>query len=473
MPWAGKFAGLVVDALDVGFSAADRSDSNITKALDYLGDTDGTMYRLKAGLVVGEKHWVDVSNHLATLLTRPGWVPFHLLPVNEVAVLLRHLLEQQQGFSARLTAYPDIDGVLTRAQLRATIAPLAALFGLSNSIAPKTSEVSDLSPLNPRAGLGDVLERLRLGVMPKMTRPSLCAAIGLTESSWDRLRRGEVPPNAGFNFAKFVALVVPDPTEREACEGALRRAFAGARLVRLLKAEVKVGPDAETFWSDCATEWERVSKVGMEVAARSASLPAMRDLFPLIASDATGHWRYVWRDLVRRGDFGYFDLVCASALALANAPREAYGDLDADEAVLRIMSLLDERPDLAAGPRATLSRPKAREELDAAFAADPGQWLKRLALIRFEVNEGDPQRAVELLTGAELAGLHEYFPMLGEAYQKLERHEEALAAFDVALERSDTVQRVCARAIESCQALNDASRARRYQKILNQLRELG
>lgn len=474
IPSAGFFARLISDAMEVGLSRADLADSEVFASLDYLKSTDGTMHRVKAGKIVGDEHQAEVNRHLAILLTRPRWMPFHILPREELEMLLGFGFANQQGFSARLTDYPNIDGVLTRALLRTMMVPLAALFARCACHLPSSTTVAALDPWAPRTGLGDVLDELRRQARPRIGREDLCRQIVFDKSSWDRLRRGIVPPQAAFDFVKFTSLVVPNELERVPVEDALRRAFVAVRIIQGLKGKdgVKAGPDAEAFWADCAHEWKRIGQATADAARARPSLTRLRDMYPVMAEGSDGHWRYIWRDLVGRGEFGYFGWVCAFALALANSPRDAFAHMSADAAVLIMLDVLDKQLEIAAKLHETISKPpKTREELEAAFTAEPGQWLKRLELARFEVNEGDPRRALALLADPDLSSGHEYFPMLGEAYLKLGEYREAFAAFELALARSDSVQRVCASAARCCRELGDVKEATRYEKIASRLRE--
>ena len=172
-------------------------------------------------------------------------------------------------------------------------------------------------------------------------------------------------------------------------------------------------------------------------ARKRPSLNRLRDLFPFLAEGSEGHWRYVWRDIVGPRGTGYFGSVRSFALVLANSPRAAYAHISADAAVLVSYELLDKQPELAAKLSKTISGPtNTSEELESDFTSDSNQWLKRLALVHFEINQGDPRRALDLLRDPTLDFGHEYFPILGEVRLKLGEYREALEAFDLALARS-------------------------------------
>ena len=119
------------------------------------------------------------------------------------------------------------------------------------------------------------------------------------------------------------------------------------------------------------------------------------------------------------------------------SPRAAYAHISANAAVLVSFELLNKQPEFAAKLSKTISGPaNTSEELVSDFTSDSNQWLKRLALVHFEINQGDPRRALDLLRDPTLDFGHEYFPILGEVRLKLGEYREALEAFDLALARS-------------------------------------
>jgi tetratricopeptide (TPR) repeat protein len=501
-PSAGLWTKLMADSIEVGLSQAERESPAIRAALEYF-EENRTAHRVLAGETASKKSWTETVAHLETLILEPAWMPLHGNPRSSIGPVLRDAFIKWEHFAAQTTICPNLGGALTRAALRGMI----ALFGVMMGIGLRLSAPPALKfrPWRPKAGLGLVMDSLRRRMNPPLTRLALCEQLRLTTGTWDRLRRGIVPAKAAFDFGLFTQLISASEEERQATEFSLRRAFAGARLVASMEKNFRVGGGRRKFWADCWAEFERVFLIAAAHPAAPGGRPSnMRDVFLSVAKEAKGHWSYVWR-AAQGEDRHYFGLICASLLALSswNRGKPRKDRIRATDAtVLFMLDQSRESPalqtfllacDVSGSPEAmqllqtmpaTTLRAGAlagehvrRGEIQAAraiyeagFAAMPDEWLARYQLAWFESSHGDPNRALVLLADTALSVHHEYHAVQGKAYFELGNHAAALAAFEKAISRQDSLLLCYALKARCARALGQNAKAKAYEKNWRRLR---
>lgn len=501
LPTAGCWVRILLDAVDLGLSDEDRKNTGIAAALAHLKE-HRTAQRVLSGDTRPEKNWEEVAKHLAVLLIDPPWSPLHNDPIADLGAALKKLLFQWERFSGSMTIAPNLNSALTRTAIRPMIVHSALLLGRCASRRPM--DVVKFTPWRPETGVGRVIDPFRSAWDANGRIADFWKKIGWSERSWSRFVSGKVPPEAPFNFPFFAGLAGDTADKKSTVEASARRALSGARLVNRMEEEISVGDDARSFWDDCWDEFERVFRIAENQQTRidisGDSTRGFAHICDVAGKDATGIWAHVHASL--KPDSRYFDWVVSLLVALSSKGVEADAktiDAAIGEALNRLATHLDARtldrafaatgspeairllktlPDMSlkftalGGEHAKQGDlVAARAAYETVFSRAPEEWLSRYSYALFEVRHGDPGHALRLLADPGLAQHHEYHAITGEAHLKLGCHEEALAAFEVCIERQDSLPESHRMAAECCRALGRDSQARLHEKIWQRLRD--
>lgn len=506
LPSAGAWTKILADAIEVGLSNDERNDPEIDAALSFVRESR-TAQRLLSGETSSGRSWDEAIDHLEALFLRPAWMPLHGNPKSSLGPVLQQAFVRWEHFAAKTTICPNLDGALSKAGLRVMIGLVGVMMGCASR--PTDQVAVHFEPWRAKEGIGLVLNSLRQGIRPPLTRAALCEKMGLTTGTWDRLRRGVVPSKANFDFLLFASLVAGTKAERQALEFSMRRAFAGARLVRSMETSIKVGAGKKAFWADCWREFERAYSVAVTQSGRFHTKAdkgeRLHDVFRAVSNGSQGHWVHVWRAALG-DDRHYFDMICATLLALSAWNKEKCAEEKikvTDDVVLQMLNFAKQAPQLQTFLRAcemsgtpeaqrllntlpaTTHRQgllageylkqgdfnAARQAYEKSFSAAPEQWLARYQLAWFEVSHGVAERALALLADTKLSLHHEYFAVLGSAHFKLGHYSQALTAFEVSIRRKDSLLVAYELAAKCCRALGDTVKARSYAKNWQRLRK--
>ncbi len=503
LPASAYWIDLLMDAVEVGLSADERKQPEIATALEFL-KKDRTAQRIRSGVTRPEGGWSEVTRHLAVLLLRPSWLPMHGDPISvtDFGEALKKQLLRLERFAASTTISPNLGSVMTRAILRPLIILIAIQFGRSASRRPP--EPLQFKPWRPEAGVGRVINDLRIQIRPKTPPEKFHEKLGLSRRSWMRLVTGEIPSLVGFNFTALAAVAAETDHARVQIEAAARRAFAGARAVNRLEQEIQVGDNPQAFWRDCWTEFERVFLIAQNQQTRiditGDQGRGIAEIRLAAQKDASGVWVHAHPeigpevsniDLIKslllafssigiQGDTERIEAALCEALDLMKKSPETKVCLEAitaptPDAALRLLKKLPESPSTLAGIGAAYAKQgkvaEARAAYDKAFGLAPDQWLNRYGYAIFEARYGDARRALHLLEDSSLSIHHEYPTVLAEAHLKLGRHQEALTACEEAIRRQDSLVAAHYMAAECCRALGLRNEAKAHEKDWGRLRE--